>query len=375
MNRQRLLVSLITIVTVVAAVLGILVSPPDVVAYEIAGTSFALVGAFIIFQYPMQPIAWILAAIGPSWEISITAQYIGAYVHRHHLPGLAPLASLSIWLYMVNLLLFFWLTMLFPSGTLGRRWRPVFWAGTAGIVVTCLIQMVTPGPSNVPHVANPLGIVRVPDAVSAVPGVLAIGALPASVLYALLRLRRTYGIERQQIKLFVYGTSLALTLTTIAIFSGWNGPLGTLGSIALSLLPLTIGAAILRYRLYDIDLIINRTLVYGSLTLSLGALYIGGVIGLEALLRTVTGQSSDLAVAVVTLAIAALFNPWRGRLQTFIDHRFYRRKYDAARILSAFQAALRDEVNLDHLQEEMLAVIVQTMQPAALALWLPREER
>jgi hypothetical protein len=131
----------------------------------------------------------------------------------------------------------------------------------------------------------------------------------------------------------------------------------------------------MRYHLYDIDVVINRALVYGSLTISLAALYLLGVVGLQALFRTVTGQSSDLAIAIVTLAIAALFNPWRRRLQSFIDQRFYRRKYDAARILAVFNSRLRDEVDLRRLESDILTVVGETVHPDRAALWLPEESR
>jgi hypothetical protein len=222
----------------------------------------------------------------------------------------------------------------------------------------------------VAHVNNPLAVGHFPAVLDAVSTVLAIGALPAGAVSALLRLRRARGVERQQIKLFVYGVAVALCFTTVSIFTGWNGPVGDLSSLALSLVPVTVGAAILRYRLYDIDLLINRTLVYGSLTLTLGLLYIGGIFGLEALFRGVTGQRSDLVVALVTLAVAALFNPWRRRVQEFIDRRFYRRKYDAARVLAAFSSRLRDEVDLELLKTDLLSAAQESLQPSSLSLWV-----
>jgi hypothetical protein len=140
--------------------------------------------------------------------------------------------------------------------------------------------------------------------------------------------------------------------------------------IAFPLVPIFLGIAILRYKLWEIDTLVNRTLVYGSLTISLAALYIGGVIALEALAQALTGQTSDLAIAAVTLAVAALFNPWRRRLQAFIDQRFYRRRYDATRILAAFNTRLRDEVDLDHLSADLVAVVQDTVQPVEVRLWL-----
>jgi small basic protein len=144
--------------------------------------------------------------------------------------------------------------------------------------------------------------------------------------------------------------------------------------VVWAFLALGVGIAILRYRLWDIDLLINRTLVYGSLTLSLAALYIGGVLGLQALFQATTGQSSDLAIAIVTLAVAALFNPWRHQLQRFIDRRFYRHKYDAARVLLAFTSHLRDEVDLDDLSGDLVRVLQETVQPSSVSLWLRHAE-
>jgi len=192
-------------------------------------------------------------------------------------------------------------------------------------------------------------------------------------------------LQQQQTKWVLIGLSFAIAIEIPFIF--FNFPtIGIAGtaydlssttvlSLAFGALPVTIAIAILRYKLWEIDTLINRALVYGSLTVSLAGLYIGGVVGVEAALRTVTGQTSQLAVAVVTLAVAALFNPWRRSLQTFIDRRFYRHKYDAARTLAMFQTRLRDEVDLDQLTADLVAVVENTVQPASVALWLPSRAR
>jgi hypothetical protein len=143
----------------------------------------------------------------------------------------------------------------------------------------------------------------------------------------------------------------------------------------LLLLPLSIGLAILRYRLWDVDLLINKVLVYGTLTATLGAIYIGSVVGLIALLRGFTGERSTVAIVIATLVAAALFQPLRRRIQSDIDRRFYRRKYDAAQALAAFSARLRDEVDLDAVTADLVAVVDQTVQPAHVALWLREPER
>jgi ADP-ribosylglycohydrolase len=143
--------------------------------------------------------------------------------------------------------------------------------------------------------------------------------------------------------------------------------------LVFPLIPIFLAIAILRYRLWDIDTLINRTLVYGSLTLSLAAVYAGAVVVLEAVTRAITGQRSEFAIAVATLAVAALFNPWRRRLQAFIDRRFYRRRYDATRTLAVMSSRLRDDVDIDTLVNDIIGVVDQTLQPSHVSLWLHEE--
>lgn len=197
-----------------------------------------------------------------------------------------------------------------------------------------------------------------------------------------LRLRRARGIERQQIKwpaftavVAVGGTVLDVSISE-AIGSQlleWAG--FVVGNLALVGFPISIGIAIVRYRLYEIDTLINRTLVYGSLTVMLGLVYFGGVTATQAIFRTLTGQQEQpqLAIVVSTLVIAALFNPLRHRIQAFIDRRFYHSKYDAAQTLEAFSAKLRDETDLDALSNDLVGVVSETMQPAHVSLWLRPE--
>ena len=161
------------------------------------------------------------------------------------------------------------------------------------------------------------------------------------------------------------------------LFTATTSPVATLYagtsiSLCLTLIPISIGIALLRSHLFDVDALINRVLVYGSLTGVLGLLYLGGVIALQGLVRVFTGQTSPVIIVLTTLAIAALVQPLRRALQNAIDRRFYRRKYDAARTLSAFSATLRDEVDLGRLREDLLTVVEETMQPRSLSLWLAR---
>jgi hypothetical protein len=183
-----------------------------------------------------------------------------------------------------------------------------------------------------------------------------------------LRFRQSRGEVRQQMKWFTYSAAFMVVFFLATVDFG--SVLGAGYFITLSLMPVAIGIAVLKYRLWDIDVLINRTLVYVSLTLTLGGLYILGVIVLQSLFRTVTGQTSDLAIAAVTLAVAALFNPWRRRLQTWIDRRFYRRKYDAARTLAAFGTRLRTDMDLPQVTADSTSAVHETVQPAHLSIWL-----
>ena len=209
----------------------------------------------------------------------------------------------------------------------------------------------------------------------------------ASVFSLVLRYRRSRGEERQQIKWIALAAAVVGLLYLIAMIfafvfpSGawfqpgsplWLDVIGYTALLSFTLVPIAVGFAVLKYRLYDIDVIINRALVYGSLTVTLALVYFGGVTGTQALLGTLTGQRElpQLAVVVSTLAIAALFNPLRRRIQTFIDRRFYRRKYDARKTLEAFSARLRDETDLDNLTGDLVGVVRETIQPEHATLWL-----
>jgi hypothetical protein len=195
-----------------------------------------------------------------------------------------------------------------------------------------------------------------------------------AVISLLVRFRRAREEERQQIKWFA--SAAALTLLWIIVFGqstlrGLPEAMVALSSLlVIPSIPIATGVAILRYRLYDIDVIINRTLVYGSLTVILVGLYFGGIVVLQRVFVLLTGERSTLAVVTSTLLIAALFNPLRRRIQGFIDRRFYRRKYDAAKTLEAFSAKLRDETDLDALSGDLVGVVRETMQPAHVSLWL-----
>jgi hypothetical protein len=200
------------------------------------------------------------------------------------------------------------------------------------------------------------------------------GSMVASAVSLIVRMRRAGSEQRQQIKWLAYGGAVVVgTIFVGGLVIPWSVPVSiVIMSVALLGLPVFTGIAIVRYHLYDIDLLINRTLVYGSLTLMLALVYFGGVTATQALLQTLTGQQKlpQLAVVISTLLIAALFNPLRHRIQSFIDRRFYRSKYDAAKTLDTFSARLREETDLGTLNDELVSVVRQTMQPEHVSLWL-----
>src|SRR5215211_1305885 len=269
------------------------------------------------------------------------------------------------------------LLLLFPDGRfVSRRWRSAGWGLGFILIVAVATKAFKPGriPSGIENPLAPGGAVgEAIRALNPVTDMLALPAFALAVAGLVVRLRRSRGVERQQLKWFTYSAALvgAGFAASILIPDGAAADLVFLvGLLALAGLPVAAGIAILRYRLYDIDVIVNRTLVYGTLTVSLVALYIGSVVSLQYLFRVLTGGGSQLAIVASTLVIAALFNSLRRRIQSFIDRRFYRKKYDVAKTLEEFSAKLRDETDLHALSNDTLEAVRDTMQPAHVSLWL-----
>jgi hypothetical protein len=281
-------------------------------------------------------------------------------------------------LYSVLILIF----MLFPTGKpLTRRWQPLVWVTIATGVLLLMADMFSPGPfiRDFTQVENPLGVPILKGGREFIESPVLfcqIVLLILSVTSLILRFRRSRGDERQQIKWFAMGGVFVGAVFAVAPLLWATPGLGDLlwpilFALALASIPITMGIAILKYRLYEIDIIIRRTLIYGVLTAILALLYFGSVIALETLLRPFTGQGhNDLVVVASTLLIVILFTPLRARIQRFIDRRFYRRRYDATKTLEAFSATLRDEVDLDTLASRLLDVVDETMQPAHVSVWL-----
>jgi hypothetical protein len=358
---------------------------------------FPLVGALIASRRPRNAIGWILLAEGLLWMFLGMTDYYGLYgVAR---PGSVPfpvgVAAVNnfMWVPAVGLLGTY-VFLLFPDGRLpSRRWRPLAWlSGTVIVLVSILVGLTPGGLQNLGGIRNPYALEGYPwlETVAYIVLPLLPLCMLASVISLVMRYRRSRGEERQQIKWIAFAASFVGLLYLIAMVCAFIFPSGAwfqagsplwldlLGYAALSsftLVPIAIGFAVLRYRLYDIDRIINRTLVYGALTVTLVAVYVGSVLSIQYAFRGLTGSESQLAIVASTLLIAALFNPLRRRVQNFIDHSFYRRKYDAARTLEVFSAKLRDERDIDTLNSELLSTVRETMQPEHVSLWLREPER
>jgi hypothetical protein len=337
--------------------------------------AFITVGAFLSGRRPGNPVGWLLLGWG---MVMASSAFVGAYVERGLVrdpgslpgPGWAAWAEAVVWHPAFGLLAF--LLLLFPHGRLpSRRWRPFAWFTVAVYLTLSLSAALSPGsvelyyPEATPPVRLPVGPVA--DLVFGVLLPAQLLLLAVALVSLVLRLRRATGEERQQVKWFAYTvvTVVVLFVAGIVVFgAGYLFPL-------FGLIPVSVAVAVFKYRLYDIDRLINRTLVYGLLTALLIGVYAALVFLLGRLLDPATGDSA-LAVAAATLAVAALFQPARRRLQGLVDRRFNRRRYDAARTVEVFSGRLRDQVDLDTLSAELLTVVDRTVQPASASLWLRR---
>ena len=377
--------------------------------------AYPTVGALIISRLPTNPIGWIFCGVGLLYAARrLTEAYADyALLVNIALPWGEYVAWFTTWVgFAVPVLAGVFLMLLFPDGRLpSRRWRIVAWTAVLGAALTALGDAFTPGQLRThPYVENPFGVVGVIGgglttfeffAASLVFGTtLLLMSSLAALCSLIVRLRRGRGDERQQIKWFSYAAVPAVVSLSPALLDAmllhftsnfllfntgfnynvivsWNFlTYGIYGAVIAALIvPVFTYIAIMRYRLYDIDLVINRTLVYCALTALLVIVYFGGVTITQANFRTLTGQEQQpqLAIVVSTLVIATLFNPLRRRIQRFIDMRFYRRKNDARKTLESFSTKLRDETNLDALSDDLVGVVRETMQSAHVSLWLRPE--
>ena len=355
--------------------------------YTLTFSAFPIVGVVIASHRPENPIGWLFCIIGLANGLYFFSDEYAFYtlVHRPGvLPGGVWLVWSQLWTAFIMWSLMFFSLLLFPTGRLpSPRWRPIAWALAGVFILVTALFVIKPGPMEgiTPTVDNPTGIEAAASIAKLAEEVLPtlfliVVAAPASVI---VRFWRSRGEERLQLKWLAYAAGIWVGVTGLDVLNQYvvhdrliGHATDILYGAGVAPIPIAVGIAILRYRLYDIDFLINRTLVYGALTVMLAAVYFGGVTATQAIFRTLTGQEEQpqLAIVVSTLVIAALFMPLRRRIQGFIDRRFYRRKYDARETLEAFSAKLRDETDLDALSEDLVGVVRETMQPAHVSLWL-----
>jgi hypothetical protein len=348
-------------------------------------SAFMVVGALIVAHRPSNAIGWIFTAIG---LLAATALPAGEYVTYAYWTrsGSLPAAILVAWAmlggtwYLTMALALVFTPLLFPTGhLLSPRWRPVAWLAGAATAAFTVLATLQPNLARAPGrvIANPIGAAAVGNLEESRVGVVLLSLMGVLMLAGfgalVVRFRRSRGDERQQLKWITYAGGL-LPLAVLAYLL--PEVVGTVVSaVPLVFLPVAIGIAILRYRLYDIDRLINRTLVYGLLTAMLAGIYAGAVLVLGQVFGGVGRDPPSWVVAGATLTVAALFQPARRRIQAVVDRRFNRRKYNAAKTVEAFSLRLRDEVDLDALSAELLAVADQTMQPTTASLWLRQPAR
>lgn len=373
-------------------------SPGDILGdifFDLVILVFFAVGAFIASHRPQNPIGWIICAAALIWVLSDFALEYAVY-SLITAPGSLPFGVFIgllgtvgrgfAWFPIITFLLLF-----FPDGHLpSPRWRPLAWLITGLLIAYPFTLLLDPTPfvnsdQRLAAIQNSPGIPGTSDLFDHLQTLVTVGLFASAVaciVSVIIRFRRAKGDERQQLKWLAYGTFMSLIILVVIIiltFSNVNS--GFAPSLLFYLPPLiisiSVGIAIMRYRLYNIDIIINRTLVYGILTALLALIYFGLIFILQSFVRAVTGQISQTPLVLVasTLLIYAMFRPLRNRIQQVIDRRFYRRKYDAAMVVEAFSATLRNELDLHELHEHLISVVQETMQPKHVSLWLRQPDR
>jgi hypothetical protein len=349
---------------------------------------YGVLGGLIASRHGRNLIGWIFCFVAFSLGIiSFASGYAdyALYARDDPLPGAVLAAWVTGWLFIPAVYVSMcYLFFLFPDGRpASPRWRPVIWAATIVAAVATLATALEPGRFFAfPTVENPFGLRepfgRIAIVANDITDLAAMPVFLVSLASMVARLRGARDRERLQLKWITYAATLTATSFAVAFLAGslgedWRAVSDLFflaGVVGFAGVPVAAAIAILRHRLYDIDRIINRTLVYATLTAALASVYVGGVVLLQLVFRALTGQGTQLAVVASTLAIAALFGPLRRRVQGFIDRRFYRGKYDAQKTLEAFSARLRDEVDLATLADDVVAVIRGTVQPEHVSLWL-----
>ena len=351
--------------------------------FLVLGLAFSLVGTLVSSRRPGNSVGWICLAIGLGLGLTVFLGEYNVYALQTRpgsLPGGEYAAWVENWIWLPSMVLpGTFLVLLFPNGRpASRRWWWAAWLAVAGTSLKTVSEMFLPGAlAEAPNVTNPFGVESAGSLLEPLGSIgyvlLQLGIL-ATAFSMFLRFRRARGEERQQLKWFASAAVvLALVFLISIVFP--SGILEDLVALHFAGLPVAAGIAILRHHLYGIDVLINRALVYGTLTAALALVYAVSVVALQQGFLSLTGQTSQLAVVASTLAIAALFGPLRRRIQEAVDRRFYRTKYDAARTLEAYSARLRDDADLDSLANDLIGAVHETVRPEHASLWLRPSKR
>ncbi len=376
--------ALFVVLGVASIAIIVSVDGDDDEALSILLIGYVTVGAMIASRDAGNLVGWLLLAVGVAWSLSSFGE---AYVQMADAPGrgavgLVAQSSWYVWFTLIGVAV----PLVFPTGRLlTPRWRPVVWLTASALLLSIVGAGLRPGELDLSAtIANPVALSGAPGDVAELVlhtgDVLAALAFMLAAVSLVLRIRRSRGTERAQLKWFALvallaTSSLALAMLDILFESRWTSVVGALGWNGFLLqaifgIPAATGIAIMRHGLYDIDVVIRRTLVYGALTATLAAGYLGGVL----LAQVIIGAESSFAIALSTLAMAALFRPARARIQALVDRRFYRRRYDARQTLEQFGSRLREELDLEALGADLRGVVRETMQPASVSLWLRSRE-
>ena len=341
----------------------------DTISYGLIALALSSTGAFVATRQPANPIGWIFCAQG-FWNGLL--EMWGEGMYYHDLPSSVVGAWFINWSWVADICAYALVFLLFPTGRLlSHRWR---W-----VPVLLGVALVLGIPGQGLTITNSSNPIQVDSPAVEVLRVLALAlmllGLAVSVTSLVIRFRRSVGLERLQLKQLVLAAAVILPIAALAVVFWYVSPLirVALGASLLAL-PVAAGLAILRYRLYDIDVVINRTLVYGALTAALAAFYLGSVLLLQLALSPFT-EGSSLAIAVSTLAVAALFRPVRARIQDVVDRRFFRTKYDATKTVEHFSTRMRDQVDLSDIGSDLLSAVTETVRPTHVSLWLQESGR
>jgi hypothetical protein len=354
--------------------------PAGQLALLVAFSAFMIVGAVIVARRPRNSIGWIFSAIGLLEGTAVLAE-----TYAEHAAATSTTTSWAVvaawynawfWYPLISLAIVF-TPLVFPTGRLlSPRWRPVAVVAVAAVAVMVAMSAVQPTLGDGGTIQNPVGVGGIADPEASVLGDVMFGLLTACAVAAalslLLRFRRSHGVERQQLKWFAYAGALTACIVLLGDSLPDTGVLNVnvLFGVAIGLLPVSAGIAILRYRLYDIDRLIRRTVSYSLLTAVLGAVYAGVVVIAGQVFGGVGGHPPSWLIAAATLAVAGLFQPARRRIQAHVDRRFNRSRYDASQTVGVLAARLRNELDADTISAQLLAAVGRTMQPSTASLWL-----